>query len=101
MEAFDQTSFSQKIEATARRVCLQGVAPVKFWKGSHPNSGQKMVVHVLAWTPSSQVQAENALVIAGADVGGTCSGIAETATPAKTPDAVGGMKGAESSSDDF
>ncbi len=101
MEAFDQTSFSQKIEATARRVCLQGVAPVKFWKGSHPNSGQKMVVHVLAWTPSSQVQAENALVIAGADVGGTCSGIAETATPPKTPDAVGGMKGAESSSDDF
>tara|TARA_B110000116_G_C16440842_1_gene404814 strand:- start:397 stop:579 length:183 start_codon:yes stop_codon:yes gene_type:complete len=60
-----------------------------------------MVVHVLAWTPSSQIQAEKALVIAGADVGGSCSGVAETPTPSSTPEAVGGMKGAESTSDDF
>lgn len=101
MEAFDQTNFEQQIRATARRVCLQGVAPVKFWRGRHINSGQKMVVHVLAWTPSSQIQAEKALVIAGADVGGSCSGVAETPTPSSTPEAVGGMKGAESTSDDF
>lgn len=101
LEAFDQTSFQQEIKATSRRVCMQGVAPIAYWRGRHPNSSGKMVVSVLAWTPASQMQAESALVLAGADVGGSCSGVNEVATPSTTPEAVGGMKGAASSTDDF
>ena len=107
--AFDESSFEQKIQAKARDVCLIGVAPIKFWKGRHFNSQQKMVVHVLEWSRSSLLKAKDAGKIAAGDKGGMCSGWGETATPKTAKKAaggtggvaVGGMKGAESSKDDY
>jgi hypothetical protein len=105
-ETYDEEMFKQTISAKAKDVKLSGASSVYTWKGKHPNSGQKMFVNVLAWSPSSQqwaVDIENQATgqqerMATGGAGRLASKTSSTSSPGS---ATGGLSGAQSSPEDF
>ncbi|MDB4409592.1 hypothetical protein N9235_02115 [Gammaproteobacteria bacterium] len=105
-ETYDEEKFEQTISAKAKDIKLSGASSVYTWKGKHPNSGQKMFVNVLAWSPSSQQWAVDIENQANGQqermaTGGAGKFASKTHSTSSHGSATGGLSGAQSSPEDF